>query len=75
MEMTEPSSCAARARRYRRRRRAGTVLVSVEVNSEVLNALLEFGLLGNTADAGNRAKVAEAIELILSAFTKRAIKD
>ena len=51
------------------------ILVPVEVNSEVLNALLEFGLLGNTADAGNRAKVAEAIEQILSAFTRRAIKD
>ena len=74
MEMTEPSSCAARARRYRRRRRARTILVSVEVNSEALNTLLEFGLLGSTADAGNRAKVAEAIELILLAFTKRAIK-
>ncbi len=51
------------------------ILVPVEVNPEVLNALLEFGLLGSTADAGNRAKVAESIELILSAFTKRAIKD
>ena len=51
------------------------ILVPVEVNSEVLNALLEFGLLGNTADAGNRAKVAEAIGLILSAFTKRTIND
>lgn len=75
MGLTEPSPCAARARRYRRRRRAGTILVSVEVNSEALNALLEFGLLGSTADAGNRAKVAEAIEMVLSAFTKRAIKD
>ncbi len=74
MAVTEPSPCAARARRYRRRRRAGIVLVPVAVNSEALSALLEYGLLASTADAGNRAKVSEAIELLLFALTNRAIK-
>ena len=41
MTVTEPSPCAARARRYRRRQRAGIVLVPVEVNSEALSALLD----------------------------------
>ncbi len=74
MPVIEPSPCAARARRYRRRRRAGIVLVPVAVHSEALKALLEYGLLASTADAGNRAKVAEAIQLLLFALTNRAIK-
>ncbi len=75
MEMTEPSSCAARARRYRRRKRKAITLVPVEVSPEAINALYEYDLLPKkTSGASDYARIASAIELLLTALTERAVE-
>ena len=48
----DPSPGAARTRRWRERRREGVFTVNVEVDDDVVRALLEHGLLEGSTDDG-----------------------
>ncbi len=58
------SPSAIRTRRYRERRDRGSVVISLEVDSEKLDALVEQGFLAE-ADVRSRAKVSEAVDTLL----------
>ncbi len=58
------SPSAVRTRRYRERRDRGAVVISLEVDSNQLEALVYLGLL-NEADVTNRTKVHEAVDFLL----------
>ncbi len=61
------SSSAARARRYRQRQREEYVVVQVPVHDESIDALVQHCFL-DEAGADDREKIAEAIDLLLSAL-------
>ena len=63
------SPSATRMRRYRERQDRGDVLISLEVDSDNLKALIEHGLLAET-DVNNRAKVSKAVDLLLFALAE-----
>ncbi len=67
------SSSAGRTRRYRERRDRGSVVVSLEVEDYKLDALVEHGFLAE-GDAKNRAKVAEAVDVLLFALADGAVE-
>ncbi len=67
------SSSAIRTRRYRERRDRGSVVISLEVDSEKLGALVYLGLL-NEAAVTNRAKVAGAVDVLLFALADGAVE-
>ncbi len=67
------SSAAIRTRRYRERRDRGSVVISLEVDSDQLEALVYLGLL-NEADVTNRAKVSEAVDVLLFALADGAVE-
>ncbi len=61
---TTLSPSAVRTRRYRDRRDRGAVVISLEVDSEKLDALVEQGFL-NDAAVKSRAKICEAVDTLL----------
>ena len=67
------SSSAIRTRRYRERRDRGSVVVTLEVDSEKLGALVDHGFLAE-GDVTNRAKVAEAVDVLLFALAGGAVE-
>ena len=70
---TTLSSAAIRTRRYRERRDRGSVVISLEVDSEKLGALVDQGFLAE-GDVTNRAKVAEAVDVLLFALADGAVE-
>ena len=68
-----PSPAAVRMRRHRERQDRGDVLISLEVDSDVLDALVEQGFL-NEAAVKSRAKVCEAVDLLLFAVADGAVE-
>ena len=61
---TTLSPSAIRTRRYRERRERGAVVISLELDSDKLEALVSLGLL-NEADVKSRVKVWEAVDFLL----------
>ena len=55
---------AVRMRRHRERSRRGDVLISLEVENYELNTMVDHGFLAE-GDAKSRAKVSEAVDLLL----------
>ena len=70
---TSPSSAADRVRRYRQRRAAGRQVASVEIGPDEIGALVENALLA-VEDAGDRAAVGWAIELLLLGLAVDALE-
>ncbi len=68
-----PSRSAIRMRRYRERRDCGAVVISLEVDSGKLDALVDHGFLAE-ADVKSRAKIHEAVDLFLFALSDGAIE-
>ena len=62
--MLQPQSPTARAQRHRDRRRRGAVVVPLEIEREAAVALANFGII-NEGEIADRAKLKEAIELLL----------
>jgi len=60
-------------RRYRERRDRGAVVISLEVDRFTLDALVDHGFLAE-ADPKSRAKVHEAVDLLLFALSDDAIE-
>ncbi len=69
----ERTAAAERMRRYRERRHRGAVVISLEIDSDKLDALVDHGVLAE-ADAKSRAKVHEAVDLLLFALSDGAIE-
>ncbi len=67
------SSSAARTRRYRERRDRGDIVIYLEVDSEKLGALVDQGFLAEAA-VTNRAKVHEAVDVLLFALADGAVE-
>ncbi len=67
------SSSAVRTRRYRDRRDRGSVVISLEVDSEKLGALVDQGFLAEAA-VKSRAKVSEAVDVLLFALADGAVE-
>ncbi len=67
------SPSAVRTRRYRERRDRGSVVISLEVDSEKLGALVDQGFLAEAA-VTNRAKVSEAVDVLLFALADGAVE-
>ncbi len=67
------SPAAIRTRRYRARRDRGSVVISLEVDSEKLGALIDQGFLDKAA-VKSRAKVAEAVDVLLFALADSAVE-
>ena len=65
----EQTGAAARARRYRARRRGGVRLANVEVRSEVLWALVASGWTTHT-EAGGPAALGRAVAALLDTWTR-----
>jgi hypothetical protein len=57
-------------RRYRRRLRAGTAVVGVEVSAATVGYLVRAGYLRSDREALPRAEIARAIALALAAFAR-----
>ncbi len=70
---TTHSPSAVRTRRYRERRDRGSVVISLEVDSEKLGALVDQGFLAE-GDVTNRAKVSEAVDVLLFALADGAVE-
>ena len=70
---TTLSSSAIRTRRHRDRRDRGSVVISLEVDSEKLGALVDQGFLAGAA-VTNRAKVSEAVDVLLFALADGAVE-
>lgn len=68
-----PSPTAIRSRRYRQRHRHGLMIVPVEVDQDVIDALVEYAFLDET-DRCKRAKVADAIDLFLFTLSQGALE-
>jgi hypothetical protein len=66
------ADAAARAKRYRQRRRNGEQVYRVTVNERVIEALLRRGL--NEADSRNRRKVADELGEVLREWSDRWLK-
>ncbi len=67
------SSSAIRTRRYRERRDRGSVVISLEVDSEKLGGLIDHGFLAE-GDITNRAKVADAVDVLLFTLADGAVE-
>ena len=67
------SPSAIRTRRYRERRERGSVVISLEVDSEKLGALVDQDFLAEAA-VTNRAKVADAVDVFLFALADGAVE-
>ena len=70
---TTHSPAAIRARRYRARRDRGSVVISLEVDSEKLGALVDQGFLAEV-DVTNRAKVSKAVDVLLFALAEGGVE-
>ncbi len=68
-----PSPSTIRMRRYRERRDRGAVVISLEVDSNMLDAWVGHGFLAE-ADVKSRAKVCEAVDMLLFALSDGAIE-
>ncbi len=66
-------TAAIRMRRYRERRDRRAVVISLEVDSYKLDALVDHGFLAE-ADVKSRAKVCEAVDMLLFALSDGAIE-
>ena len=62
---------ARRCRRYRARKKAGAVVVPAEITPEAAMGLVDCGLL-DINERGDRARVAEAVELVLYIIEENA---
>ena len=62
--MSAPTVAAARYKRYRARRRDGLIVAPVEVDQEVIDALV-FCTFLDEADRQDRAAVGVAVETLL----------
>ena len=71
-DKTDTSPLAARSRRYRQRRRKGTVVLRVEVDVETLASLVRYGVL-DQRDIHDRDKVGGAVSVILDGVSKDAV--
>ena len=67
------SPAAIRTRRYRDRRDRGSVVVTLEIEDYKLAALIDHGFLAK-ADVKSRAKVAEAVDVLLFALADDAVE-
>ena len=63
---------AVRARRYRQRMRAGTMVCQVETTRDIRDALVGLGIL-DPDDSNDRAAVADSVEILLYAAGAGAI--
>ena len=68
-----PSPSAIRMRRYRERRDRRAVVISLEVDSDTLDALVDHGFLAE-ADVESRVKVCDAVDILLFALFDGAIE-
>ena len=71
--MIELSPTAARSRRYRLRQRQGTMIVPVEADQDAIDALVDYAFLSET-EMGDRAKVTDAIDLLLFMLSQGALE-
>ncbi len=67
------SSSAVRQRRYRQRQADGWRIMRVPVHDEYVRALVSHSFL-DEADADDRLKVAEAIDLFLYCLSEGAVE-
>ena len=67
------SSSTFRTRRYRERRERGSVVISLEVENYKLRGLIDHGFLAE-GDVRSRAKVAEAVDVLLFALADGAVE-
>ena len=65
------SPANSRMRRYRERQDRGAVVVSLEIDSDRLDTLIDHGFL-DEGDIKSRTKISEAVDLILSALADGA---
>ena len=72
-EQLTATSSAARSRRYRQRQRDGWLVLPVSVHQAYVDALVDHCFL-DEADADDRGKVAEAIDLFLFVLADGAVK-
>ncbi len=70
---TTLSSAAIRTRRYRERRERGDIVISLEVENYKLRGLIDHGFLAE-ADVKSRAKVADAVDVLLFALADGAVE-
>ncbi len=64
---------AVRTRRYRERRDRGDIVISLEVENYKLRGLIDHGFLAE-GDVRSRAKVAEAVDVLLFALADGAVE-
>ncbi len=69
----EQTGAAARARRYRARRRGGVRLANVDVCPEVLWALVTSGWIDH-AEAGDPLALGRAVAALLDTWTRGALQ-
>ncbi len=69
----ERTAAAERMRRYRERHHRGAVVISLEIDSDKLDALVDHGVLAG-ADVKSRGKVCDAVDLFLFALSDGAIE-
>ncbi len=67
------SSSAIRTRRYRERRDRGDIVISLEVENYKLRGLIDHGFLAE-GDVKSRAKVADAVDVLLFALADDAVE-
>ncbi len=67
------SPSAIRTRRYRDRRDRGDIVISLEVENYKLRGLIDHGFLAE-ADVKSRAKVADAVDVLLFALADGAVE-
>ena len=70
--MSNPSATALRSRLYRQRRQAGISVVPIQIQSEVLSALVECAFL-DEVNKHNRGEIAEAVEFLLDLLAEGAL--
>ena len=73
LPQSTPSSSTIRMCRYRERRDRTAVVISLEVDSDGLDALVEQGFL-NEADIKSRVKVRKAVDLLLFALSDGVVE-
>ena len=71
--MAEAQTPAERSRTYRQRRRQGAIVVPVEIQPDFAQALADHAFLGPD-ELSDRAKLAEALELLLVMLELDAIE-
>ncbi len=73
VERLNPSPSAARAQRYRERRRAGALVVPLDVAASDIAGLVAYGLI-EKGHAADRTEIAIGIQILLHALSQDAIE-